>query len=58
MQMNIDLVQLQQLQQENAFMYQYCADHLGCKECEIHKGNQMQIGNSIFSCENIGKGKE
>ena len=39
-------------------LLQYCKEHFACRSCEIYQGSNIQIGNTIFTCENYGKGQD
>lgn len=57
MQINLNGMEMMQSMQEMTYMYQYCSEHKECKNCNIYNNEPSSIGNSVFYCENLGKGK-
>lgn len=53
---SVDMAQMQSMQNDMNIMYEFCKTHI-CQECDIYYGKPMQIGNSIFQCQNFGKGE-
>lgn len=53
-QMNFNMQEAAIVQQQAT---QICAEHSGCVDCPLVAGRQMQIGQTILTCE-TGKGNK
>lgn len=49
---------MRQIQEEQQIMINECKSHFGCKDCKIYNGEEIQIGQSRFVCQNYGRGKQ
>ena len=57
MEINFNNIDLTPMLMEKQKMYEKCQSHFACEGCELYVTTApYQIGDSVFFCENAGKG--